>query len=142
VDVIFEHRVYLPSVGFILACVTGLAMLVERVNSKVAVRVIVIGVITAVVMLGGTTYGRNRVWQNATTLWKDVVMKSPEKSRPHLNLGNAYERQKRFDEAISEYKTALLFKPNYVEAYYNLGLAYLDKGLMDKGLLQSWAGIP
>jgi tetratricopeptide (TPR) repeat protein len=134
VDVIFEHRAYLPSVGFILACVTGLAMLVERVNSRVAVRVIVAGVMMAVIMLGGTTYGRNRVWQNKIILWEDVVMKSPEKSRPHNNLGNAYAEQNRFDEAISAYKTAIQFNPNHVQAHNNLGIAYGKQNRFDKAI--------
>ena len=125
--VIFEHRVYLPSVGFFLACVMGLAMLVERINSKVTVKVIVAGVITAVIMLGSITYGRNRVWQNAITLWEDVVMKSPEKFRPHNNLGKAYAEQNRFDEAISAYKTALQLKPDYAIAYNNLGTAHIQQ---------------
>jgi hypothetical protein len=134
VDVIFEHRVYLPSVGFILVCVTGLAMLVERVNSKVVVRVVVAGVITAVVMLGGMTYGRNRVWQNKITLWEDVVMKSPEKSRPHNNLGNLYAIYYRFDEAVTEFKAALKFKPDFADAHHNLGVAYLNQNLLDEAI--------
>jgi hypothetical protein len=85
VDVIFEHRVYLPSVGFILACVTGLGMMLERINSRVVARVIVAGIVMAVIMLGGMTYGRNQVWLNIMTLWEDVVMKSPQKSRPRNN---------------------------------------------------------
>jgi tetratricopeptide (TPR) repeat protein len=134
VDVIFEHRVYLPSVGFILACVTAIVMLVERVNSKAAVRVIVAGVITAVIMLGGATYGRNRVWQNKITLWEDVVMKSPEKSLPHNNLGYAYAEQNRFDEAISAYKTAIQFKPDYIDAHMNLGVAYAKQSRLDEAI--------
>jgi tetratricopeptide (TPR) repeat protein len=134
VDVIFEHRVYLPSVGFILVCVTGLAMLVERVNRKVAVRIIVVGVVTAVVMLGGMTYGRNRVWQNEITLWEDVVMKSPEEFRPHLNLGSIYAEQNRFDEAISEIKTALQLRPDYSDAYNSLGVAYSKQNLLDEAI--------
>jgi tetratricopeptide (TPR) repeat protein len=136
IDVIYEHRVYLPSVGFILACVAGIGMMVERVNSRVVLRVIVAGVVTVVVMLGGATYGRNRVWQSKITLWEDVVMKSPEKSRAHFNLGEAYGEQERTDEAISAYKTALLFKPDYffADAYYNLGNGYVAQNRFDKAI--------
>jgi tetratricopeptide (TPR) repeat protein len=136
IDVIYEHRVYLPSVGFILACVAGIGMMVERVNSRVVLRVIVAGVVTVVVMLGGATYGRNRVWQSKITLWEDVVMKSPEKSRAHFNLGEAYGEQKRTDEAISAYKTALQFKPDYffADAYYNLGNGYVAQNRFDKAI--------
>jgi tetratricopeptide (TPR) repeat protein len=132
--VIFEHRVYLPSVGFFLASVTGLAMLVERINSKVTVRVIIAGVITAVLMLGGTTYGRNKVWQNEITLWEDVVMKSPKKARPHNNLGYAYAEQNRLDEAISELKIALQFKPDFADAYHNLGNTYAKQSRLNDAI--------
>ncbi|UCE71212.1 MAG: tetratricopeptide repeat protein [Nitrospiraceae bacterium] len=134
VDVIFEHRVYLPSIGFILVCVTGVAMLVERVNTKAVVRVIVAGVITGVIMLGGMTYGRNRVWQNEITLWEDVVKKSPEKSRPHNNLGKAYAEHNRLDEAITEYKAAIMFKPDFADAHHNLGVAYINQNRLDEAI--------
>jgi tetratricopeptide (TPR) repeat protein len=126
--VIYEHRVYLPSVGFVLVCVTGLAMLMERANSKMVIRVIVAGVITVVVILGGATYGRNRIWQNEITLWEDVVLKSPEKSRPHLSMGNIYFRQNRIDKALLEYQTALKFKPDSSDANNNLGNTYVKQG--------------
>jgi tetratricopeptide (TPR) repeat protein len=133
-DVIFEHRIYLPSVGFILACITGLGMLAEKTNSKVIVRVIVAGVITAVLMLGGTTYGRNRVWQNEITLWEDVVRKSPDKFRPYLNLGIAYANQDRLDEAISAFKTALLFRPDFANAHNDIGNIYVKQNRLNEAI--------
>jgi hypothetical protein len=134
VDVIFEHRVYLPSLGFVMVCVTGLAMLVEKVGSKVVVRVIAAGTITAMVILVVTTYERNRVWQNGVTLWADVVKKSPKKYRPHNNLGYAYAINNHLDEAITEYKTAIMLKPDYVDAHYNLGVAYMRQHRLDEAI--------
>ena len=132
VDVIFEHRVYLPSVGFFLAFVVGFAILVERINSKVVVRVVVAGVITAGVLLGGMTYGRNRVWQNAITLWEDVLKKSPNNARAHNNLGNAYVANNMFDNAIEHFEKSYQLSNDYGQlSNYNLGVIYHNKGLID-----------
>ena len=134
VDPIFEHRTYLPSAGFFIACITGLAMIVRELNSKAAVKVISAVVITAIVVLGGTTYARNRVWQNETTLWEDVVKKSPFKTRPHYNLGVAYTKEERTPESIKEFLTAIQMQPDDFKAHNNLGLAYSRQGRMDDAI--------
>jgi len=134
VDPIFEHRLYLPSAGFFIACVTGLAMVVQKAKSRTAVNVITAVVITAVVVLGGATYARNRVWQNEVTLWKDVVKKSPFKARPHNNLGAFYDKQGRSEEAIRELLTAIQIQPDHDDAYYNLGITYTGLGRINDAI--------
>jgi len=128
VDPVFEHRVYLPSVGFFTALVTGFAMIMRGVGGGRAVRIVSAAVVVIVIALGGATYARNRVWQSETGLWEDVVSKSPSKARPHYNLGVAYTRLKRTADAIHQFLIALQFDPDMVDAHYNLGLAYARQG--------------
>ena len=65
-NVIFEHRMYLPSVGFFLA----LCIFIYRITKNQKVFIAVISIIT--VILSFLTYQRNRVWQNKIVFWKII----------------------------------------------------------------------
>lgn len=130
-NVIFEHRLYLPSVGFIL-CVLALVSIAANQMKK---RTAVISFMALVIfVLAGTAYGRNAVWRNNIVLWEDVVSKSPQKARPHLNLGVAYDNHGRTEEAFREYTQALEIDPNYVQAHNKRGFIYMQQGQMDEAI--------
>ena len=125
-DVIFEHRVYLPSVGFFIAMTTLLAMGARKLSSRSPgiYRVITPVTVVTVLLLAGATYARNDVWRDWITIWQDTVRKSPNKARPHNILAIGYLNQKFYDDALPEFLTAIALDPNYMQAYFNLGLAY------------------
>jgi len=135
-DLIYEHRLYLPSVGFFMALVSGIILIKERLAIRVRVveRALMPVMILLVIGLSVTAYARNMVWQDDGTLWADVVKKSPNKARPHYNLGLFYHVQGRLDEAIKAYQTAIKFKSDYAEAYYNIGLIYQNQGRLDEAI--------
>ena len=133
VDVIFEHRLYLPSVGLFTAIATGVFLVAARLK-KEQILVPIIVVIT--LALSATTYARNNVWGDEASLWEDVVRKSPHKARPHNFLGVVYAREGRLDEAIQQYQTALRLQPDYAGAHYTLGEAYMYKGQLDMAIIQ------
>ena len=135
-DVIFEHRLYLPSVGFFLAVMAGVMWIGDRyVEKKPLIRRGVLPLmIIVVISLSVTAYARNLVWQSEVTLWEDVVKKSPGKPRPNYNLGLFYSRQNRLDEAIAHYQAAIRIAPDYYRPYNDLGNAYFNKGRFDEAL--------
>jgi Tfp pilus assembly protein PilF len=138
VDIMFEHRVYLPSVGAFIAIATSLLIAKDRLARR-AIKVekaIVPGLALIVLVFGGATYARNMVWHDEFSLWSDVVEKSPANARGHYNLGNAYNKKGLTDEAIEQYKIALKLKPDHAETRYNLGNAYNKKGLVDEAIEQ------
>jgi len=118
-DVIFEHRLYLPSAGLFLAVGTAALGYADRARVWAA-----IGIGMVVLIFSVLTYERNHVWMDEASLWTDVIRKSPSKARGHNNLGNALEDDGRLDKALQEYKTAIAIDPAYATAYYNLGLFY------------------
>jgi tetratricopeptide (TPR) repeat protein len=128
-DVLFEHRLYLPSVGIILA---GSVVFVDVVGRRPLVACLV-GVLM-VGMLTAATYRRNAVWKNDVTLWTDVVAKSPNKARPHDNLANAYAEAGRLDDALAEYLIALRLDPGSSETHNDLGVAYAKQGRLDDAI--------
>ncbi|MCX5855360.1 MAG: tetratricopeptide repeat protein, partial [Deltaproteobacteria bacterium] len=136
VDVIFEHRLYLPSVGFVVAILSVIALVQVRLAAptKGVAKVFILVMILAVISLSVTAYARNMVWRDAVTFWEDVVKKSPYKPRPHFYLGVAYHEQGRFDDAIREFLATINLKPDYAWSYRNLGIAYHKKGHFDDAI--------
>jgi tetratricopeptide (TPR) repeat protein len=125
--VIFEHRLYLPSVGMFLAGSVLISVLLDRWRGM---STLVIGVL--VIIFSVATYQRNFIWKDGLSLWKDVVQKSPNKASVHYNLGAVYQGSNRLEEAIEEYLTALKLQPNYADAHVALGTVYGKQGRVDE----------
>jgi tetratricopeptide (TPR) repeat protein len=130
-DVIFEHRLYLPMLGFSLFLVSGLYYLFKQKSVKLTVTILSLSVICYSVV----TYQRNKVWQDEFTLWGDAIHKSPNKARPYYNRGYAYHIKGDLDLAFSDYNKAIVIDPNYAEAYNNRGNAYQNKGDLNLAIL-------
>jgi len=129
-DLLSERNVYLPSVGLFIAAVTcGLALFnwVFRETSSLQwvqklCRPIGLAWVLALCLL---TVQRNALYQDPVLLWSDTVQKSPQKARPHNNLGHSYALQGDWKHAIEEFRAALILKPDYSLAQENLRDAYL-----------------
>ena len=119
-DVIFEHRLYLPLVGFSIFLVSSVYYLFEK-NTFKAIVVVLSIIVTCYSVL---TYQRNKVWKDDFVLLDDTVLKSPHKARPYNGRGIAYYHRGNLPQAISDYNKAIEIDPNYADAYYNRGLAY------------------
>ena len=132
-DIIFEHRLYLPSAGFFMAVVSAAAIGKSRLG-KTGTQAITLFLTLAVLILSAAAFQRNQVWRDDIKLWEDSVLKSPNKSRPHNNLGTVYEKKNRTSEALNEYLAALKIEPNSIDARINLGVAYGKLGLMDMAI--------
>src|SRR6266446_5798033 len=128
-DVIFEHRLYLPSVGFFLAGSVAILGLLDRWRGMTA---IVIGILLA--LFSVATYQRNLIWKDELTLWSDVVQKSPFKIRGHNNLAEAYVHLGQYHEAMQEYKAIITLDPKDVRAHIGLGVAYQMVGSHDEAI--------
>ena len=137
IDVMFEHRLYLPSIGAILAVIAACAAGLERVRfttRETASRTAACILIIVTVTLACAAYARNRVWKNELTLWKDVIAKTPANPRGYNMVGSYYQAHFRVLDAISYYRKALEVDSFYAEARSNLGNAYLQIGRLDEGL--------
>lgn len=135
-NIIFEHRIYLPSIGVILAFTTTVFLAAEKLKDRGKnIAGPVYGILIVItVLLTWSTYQRNFVWMNEMSLWKDVVRKSPDNARAHNNLGNAYRSRGLIGKAIDEYLFALKLDPAFQVAHYNLGHAYQFQTRFDKAV--------
>ncbi|MBF0343505.1 MAG: tetratricopeptide repeat protein [Nitrospirae bacterium] len=130
-DVIFEHRLYLPSVGFCFVLTSGYIIIMDRQETKWFVNaVLIMGLLT----LSVATYKRNEVWRNKISMWSDVVSKSPNKARPHYNLGVFSGEAGDIKTAFSQYQIALKLNPDYIEAHNNIGYIYEGRGNLDEAI--------
>ncbi len=130
--VIFEYRVYLPSVGIIAAFVSFLFLAASRAGTAISFRVVVCFCTTATLLFAVASHARNEVWQSDLSLWSDVVSKSPGKARDHYNLGLIYAKRGKLDEGIDHLQTAVRLKPDYFEAHNNLGVSFINKGRLEE----------
>jgi Tfp pilus assembly protein PilF len=80
-----------------------------------------------VVCLCVFTHQRNALYRDPVLLWSDSVEKSPQKARPHSNLGHGYLLRDDWDRAIEEFRIAAKLDPDYVLAQENLRKAYLHQ---------------
>ena len=128
-DVIFEHRLYLPSIGFFLFFAAGAA----HVARAVPVRAAAAAASVIVLSLAAATFARNGVWGDELRLWHDVLAKSPGKTRPYNNVGLLYKNRGDVDQAIPYLEKAVAIGEDF-QSYDNLGVAYYQKGRTKEAL--------
>jgi Flp pilus assembly protein TadD len=135
-DVIFEHRMYLPSVGLCIAASAlafhGRALLGR--TAPAAARLVVPALSALVLALGAATYARNDLWTDEVRLWQDAAAKSPLKVRPHLELGALHAARGRLADASREIETAIALAPGSAEAHNSLGVIRKREGRLAEAM--------
>jgi tetratricopeptide (TPR) repeat protein len=136
-DVIFEHRLYLPSVGAFMAATSGFFLIYKSLANEGMRRTAIGAAVVILACFSTATFLRNSVWGSSLSLWTDTVKKSPLKARVHNNLGFlGYLDAGMPDQAIEQYQIAIKLDPYLVKAHNNLGFAFFKKGLLDKAIEQ------
>lgn len=108
-DVIFEHRVYLPSVGFFMAAaaaMAGFAAHRRRYRNALWSATVLLSV-----GLTASTIARNRIWSDSMVLWQDVLDKSPNKARPRHTVGFLYVKKFMPEKALPYLVRAVEIEP-------------------------------
>jgi hypothetical protein len=113
-ELIFEHRNYLPSMLLVLLVLCLVFPLLKHKWLKIAF------ISFIVLLFSFWTFERNRVWNDKVLLWGDSAAKSPAKARPHNNLGVALKDLGRLDEAVFHFNKTIQLDPEFTEAYNNL----------------------
>jgi Tfp pilus assembly protein PilF len=121
-EIIYEHRLYLPSMMMALATAWALHFLVRRATLVCCVSVAVSLVLSA------WTIERNRVWQEPLVFWQDGVKKTPKNARVHVNLGREYFKIGEYEKAKSHYLIATEINPDVPYGYNELGVLWATLG--------------
>jgi tetratricopeptide (TPR) repeat protein len=133
-NIIFEHRMYLPSIGVFLAISTFLFMVFKRYGEKQKEKVFFSLLTIIVVLLTLSSYVRNSIWKSETSLWQDVLSKNPNHDMAYSDLGHIYYSQGLLEKAMENYQTAIKINPDNAIAYNNIGIVYASKGFFQKAI--------
>lgn len=149
-ELVFEHRNYLPSLFLFFPVAAGFAKLLDyyRPKSRWLYLTLAGFIFCLVAALGAGTYVRNFAWRTEKTLWEDAVTKAPLSSRPWHNLAlTHYERIGQPEKAMVLYRKALELEQRnkyhkavvlgnmaanfYYRGHYNQAFRYWKKSLED-----------
>ncbi len=141
-DLMAEHRAYLPSIGVFIVLVCFSDWIRVRLAKYASLRFVTgIGLAIWILLLGGATISRNRVWRSEIVLWSDACSKSPYKGRPWLNLGTAYGEAGKLAEAADCFRKVIELEPISLIAYGNLVKIENDRGRHRDAVVAGLAGI-
>ena len=138
-ELIFEHRNYIPSFFIFLPIAGALWSLIKgyRSRSRFMFIVLVSFVTLLVIGLGNFTYIRNHTWKTEETLWHDAAQKAPQDARPLSVLAikiawGANPTPKEYDVALAMLKKSIpLDKPRKgqtTSVLNNIGSIYYMRG--------------
>lgn len=141
-ELIFEHRLYLPSVGFALVAIVLIDLAFQRVNSMYsandAKKLLHLFLVIILCLLSVLTTLRNNDWRDLETITKDSADKSPKKPRALTNYGTALGMNDKCDEAIPFFKEAIkIGRPqyeNYLDAVNNTMLCLRGEDKLDEAI--------
>jgi tetratricopeptide (TPR) repeat protein len=145
IDLAVEHRVYLASLGPILAVVVGVEALLRRfLPEPRSARAGASLAAVSLLALGVALLGRARVWSSEETLWRDASEKVQDNARIFTNLGLALETRGDLAGAESAYRRGMsvakqpmhvvMLARNYGGMLANQGRAPEALAILDRGL--------
>ena len=121
-DPLFEHRLYLPMFGFVVAFLGFVSQWQDR-------KFMIVGLIVIVTILAVLTYKRNELWASPVDFWQDNALKTAESYRPWATLGSELVKAERYSEALVPLRLALkMDSPVENETHANIGLAFIKLG--------------
>jgi tetratricopeptide (TPR) repeat protein len=129
-EIIFEHRMYLPSAMLVLLLAT---LLVDSTARRRAI-VLPICVVTMLV-LAGWTHARNQVWAEPLGIDRDMAMKSPNKARAQYNFAFRLSDVGLRDEALPVIQRAIELDPADERHRGLLGEVLLDLGQAEEAVV-------
>jgi len=125
-DLMNEHRLYLPSLALIVPMVAASVFKWPRLGVTLA------GIGVLVLVLGAGTIARNKVWQNPPLLWRDALRKSDDRNRAWIgawiNLCVEENEAGRYHAALFACQRAIRNNPKIAHSYNSLGVAYFQLG--------------
>ena len=144
-ELVFEHRNYLPSFFLFLPVSAGIKHLLNFYAEKRRSMhmLIIVFVILLLACLGWSTYIRNMAWTNDKTLWKDAMVKAPKSARPlnvlaiELAWGENITPDRYANALVLFKKSLFLNKPrNFLEADIigNIASIYYHNGDYQKAV--------
>lgn len=130
-EMIYEHRIYLPSVGLFLA-LAQMAIVIVDSWPQLSSRHLHYGLSLLIFCSAALSGVRNQAWKDEISLWLDNAQKYPASFRAWNNLGTAYVKSGEVSLAEDAFRKALELAPEYPPARVNLAILWKDVGRLDE----------
>jgi len=130
-DLIFEHRVYLPLLGFVfvfLEVVIRFASIKREKLLKAGKIFLLIWFIILCIL----TLKRNFLWSDKFKFWQDNYLKEPEKARVIKNYGVQLVKVGRLTEGLELINQAVAKEPDHPEYHLALAMIYQNHKEYDR----------
>ncbi|QIR15138.1 tetratricopeptide repeat protein [Shewanella aestuarii] len=130
-DLGFEHRAYLPNIGFIIAIAGFIMMLAESFTLK-AIKYALAFLTFVIVIFSITTINRNSLWSDKLAFSKNEILVSPQSVRALTMLAAEYLNRDERGNALQYYQEAINLSVanktvsfdllrDYIKTLYSLG---------------------
>ncbi len=123
-EMMAEHYLYVPSVGFFLSVAALVGPLLDHPRFATALYP---ACLVVLLLLSLRTVWRNADWKDELTLWSKTVQVAPQAARARNNLAAAHLRRGQLSLAHEQLEAALKIQPDFAMAHANLGKIYLDR---------------
>ena len=127
-EIIFEHRTYLPSIGFMLAITVILYQLIDSKGVRIAV------LTSLLVLLSIGTLKQNQLWGSPALLLENTVKKYPKNARAYNNLANFYFHEEAYEKALENARKALALNPELTATRVNTGAILARMGKLEEAV--------
>jgi tetratricopeptide (TPR) repeat protein len=127
-QIIVEHRMYLPLATILAGVVVGAYALIGRRAFPI--------VLALAVGAGWLTFSRNTTYRTELSLWADTAVKRPLNDHALLNYGLALAKSGRHAEAAEQFAAAVRIQPNSLQARNNFGNSLALAGRYDEAIVQ------
>ncbi|MBI5356604.1 tetratricopeptide repeat protein [Candidatus Collierbacteria bacterium] len=133
-QILAEHFLYLPSIGFFLI-ISWLvfSLIFKLIKSEKWRRISLFFVFCSLFFpLLLKTIRQNRVWRDPITFYEYTLAHAQPTARVYNNLAMAYADIKNHDKAIENYQKSIALGDIYPNPHYNLGNTFVETGELNK----------
>ncbi len=126
IQMIVEHRMYLPLAAVVALATVGLQAIVGG-------RALPLSVV-AVLAMALLTANRNHVYRSHHALWADTLAKRPDNPRAHSGVAEALEALGRHEAALKHREAAVRLQPDESTYHFNFAATLADTGQLTEAV--------
>lgn len=133
-DPIFEHRMYVPLAGLVMAVVAACAGWLRRLPAAHAKTIGLSLSVCAILALTARTVARNRDYHDAKVMWEKVLAHRPRNPRAWANLSEIHLQRGDPAAALAACERAFQVAPHYHDAYKHLARSLVEMGRVPEAI--------
>lgn len=126
-DPLFEHRLYLPMFGFVLALLDGVPALL---GERRALALLLVALLACLPL----TWRRNALWNDPVAFYEDNLRVIPGSERAIIDLAFRYEATGRFEDQYRLLTGAVQIHPMNIDLHAALAEIYADRAGLQQAL--------